>query len=420
MTIAQTIEERLRSIVGTEHVRSAEAGDSVAGVQCRVVVSPGTERELADVLASANEAGLAVIPRGGGTKLDWGNAPSRADVLLTTERLNSVIEHAWADLTVAVEAGCTMEELQSTLAQQGQRLALDCIWPDNATVGGVLSTNDSGVLRLRYGALRDLIIGVTMALPDGTLATSGGKVVKNVAGYDLPKLITGAWGTLGVITRAIFRTHPASNDLLTLTFRAPDFDSMQAKILTIQDSQLAHAALQIRCSGAGDLEADVLFEGRAAGLQAQEKQLRGLLGSCDVEKSQAQNWSAHERLWLRAASESAIAKLIVLPTMLAGTLGRMEQAGKSRGLAWQAVMQATGIGWIRLEGRSSALRTALTELRAHAESQDGSLTVLHRPADSRQLDSWGHAGDSILLMRAIKRQFDPRGTLNPGRFVGGI
>lgn len=420
MTLAQTIEERLRSIVGSEHMRSAEAGDSVAGVPCHVVVSPGTERELAEVLASANAAGLAVIPRGGGTKLEWGNPPKRADVLLTTERLNSVIEHAWADLTVAVEAGCTMKELQSTLAKHGQRLALDCIWPEHATVGGVLSTNDSGVLRLRYGALRDLIIGVTMALPDGTLASSGGKVVKNVAGYDLPKLITGAWGTLGVITRAIFRTHPASNDLLTLSFRAPDFDSMQEKILAIQNTQLAHAALQIRCSSWGDLEADVLFEGRAARLQAQEKQLRELIGSPEVEKSRAANWSAHQSLWLHLASESAIAKLIVLPTMLAGTLGKMEQTGKSQGLAWQAVMQATGIGWIRFEGRSSALRTALTELRAQAESQGGSLTVLHRPADSEQLDSWGRASDAILLMRAIKQQFDPRNTLNPGRFVGGI
>jgi glycolate dehydrogenase FAD-binding subunit len=420
MTITQTIEERLRSIVGMEHVRSADAGDSVAGVQCRVVVSPGTERELAEVLASANEAGLAVIPRGGGTKLEWGNPPKRAEVLLSTERLNTVIEHAWADLTVAVEAGCTMKELQSTLAKQGQRLALDCIWPQNATVGGVLSTNDSGALRLRYGALRDLIIGVTIALPDGTLATSGGKVVKNVAGYDLPKLITGAWGTLGVITRAIFRTHPACNDLLTLTFRAPNFDSMQKKILTIQNSQLAHAALQIRCSSGGDLEADVLFEGQPAALQVQEKQLRVLIGSPEVEKSQAQKWSAHESLWLRAGPQSAIAKLIVLPTMLAATLGRMEQAGESQGLAWQAVMQATGIGWIRLEGPTSALPTALTEVRAHVESQGGSLTVLHRPADSERLDSWGNPGDSILLMRAIKQQFDPRGTLNPGRFVGGI
>src|SRR5207253_8958622 len=115
---------------------------------------------------------------------------------------------AWADLTVSVEAGCTIQKLQNVLAENGQRIAVDPLWPERSTVGGVLSTNDTGTLRIRYGALRDLIIGVTIALPDGTLASSGGKVVKNVAGYDLPKLVTGALGTLGVITRAVFRLHP--------------------------------------------------------------------------------------------------------------------------------------------------------------------------------------------------------------------
>jgi glycolate oxidase FAD binding subunit len=420
MTITQTTEERLRAIAGAEHVQPVDAGDSVAAANCSVIVSPGTEKELAAVLASVTEAGLAVIPRGGGTKLGWGDPPKRADVLLSTKRLNRVIEHAWADLTVAVEAGCTMKELQSTLATQGQRLALDCLWSENATVGGVLSTNDSGVLRLRYGALRDLIIGVTLALPDGTLASSGGKVVKNVAGYDLPKLVTGAWGTLGVITRAIFRTHPVCHDSITLTFSARDFESMQKKILAIQNSQLAHAALQIRCSSSEVLEADVLFEGRAAGLQAQAQQLQALVGAPQAQKSDAQNWSAKKQLWNDASPGCVIAKMIVSPTMLAAALRKLEQLAKSRGFAWQAVMQATGIGWIRLDGPASALRTTLIEVRAHAESLGGSLTVLYRPANSDQLDCWSNPGDSLALMRALKHQFDPKGTLNPGRFVGGI
>ena len=155
-----------------------------------------------------------MIPRGGGTKLGWANSPARAGLILSTARLTEVIEHAWADLTVSVGAGCTVQRLQEALAQHGQRLALDPLWPEKATVGGVLSTNDSGALRLRFGALRDLIIGVTVALPDGTLASSGGKVVKNVAGYDLPKLVTGALGTLGVITRAVFRLHPLLGGLV--------------------------------------------------------------------------------------------------------------------------------------------------------------------------------------------------------------
>ena len=198
----------LRTITGAGHLRSAGVGDSVAGVQPQMVFEPGNETELAAALQCAQAAGLCVIPRGGGTKTGWGNRPVRADLILSTARLNRVIEHAWADLTVSVEAGCKIQNLQNTLAQHGQRIAVDPLWPERATVAGMLSTNDSGTLRIRYGALRDLIIGVTIALPDGTLASSGGKVVKNVAGYDLPKLVTGALGTLGVITRAIFRLHP--------------------------------------------------------------------------------------------------------------------------------------------------------------------------------------------------------------------
>ncbi len=149
-----------------------------------------------------------MIPLGGGTKADWGNPVTRADVAISTAKLNRVVDHAAGDMTVVVEAGCTIGDLQRTLAQQGQRLACDPLWQEHATVGGILATNDSGAWRLRYGGLRDLVIGVTLALPDGTLAESGGRVVKNVAGYDLPKLVTGSLGTLGMITRAVFRLHP--------------------------------------------------------------------------------------------------------------------------------------------------------------------------------------------------------------------
>src|ERR1700687_4350694 len=248
---ASGLHEALRykfiALLGNEYVRAGPAADAVAGAQPNLMIEPGTERELAEVLRLSNEAGLAVIPRGGGTKLAWGNLPARADLILSTARMTEIIEHAWADLTVTVEAGCTIQRLQETLGQHGQRLALDALWPEKATVGGVLSTNDSGALRLRYGSLRDLIIGVTLALPDGTLASSGGKVVKNVAGYDLPKLATGALGTLGVITRAVFRLHPLCGDSLTLTFGASNIAEMQERILALQDSQLAHTSLQIRC-----------------------------------------------------------------------------------------------------------------------------------------------------------------------------
>src|SRR5881409_2217873 len=236
------------ALLGPEHVRPASPADAVSGVRPKLVVDPGTEKELAEVLRLSNEAGLAVIPRGNGTKLGWGNPPTRADLILSTTRLNEIIEHAWADLTVTVEAGCTIQRLQETLAQHGQRLALDPLWPEKATIGGVLSANDSGALRLRFGALRDLIIRATIALADGTLASSGGKVVKNVAGYDLPKLVTGALGTLGVITRAVFRLHPLPRHSRSFTISVSNPREAQQIILAIQDSKLAHVALQSQFS----------------------------------------------------------------------------------------------------------------------------------------------------------------------------
>ncbi|HEX8872727.1 MAG TPA: FAD-binding oxidoreductase, partial [Candidatus Acidoferrum sp.] len=152
MITTGTIEEKLQSLVGAERFRPATADDSVSGAQPQFVVEPADEQQLAAVLSWANEAGLAVIPRGGGTKLAWGNPPKRANLILSTAALNRIREHAWADLTVTVEAGCTIQTLQRTLAQHGQRLALDPLWPERATIGGVLSTNDSGALRLRFGA----------------------------------------------------------------------------------------------------------------------------------------------------------------------------------------------------------------------------------------------------------------------------
>src|SRR6266576_1215105 len=263
------------AIVGNENVRAATAADAVARVQPKLVIEAGTESEIAEILRLSNAAGLAVIPRGGRTKLGWGNPPARADLVLSTARLNEIIEHAWADLTVTVEAGCTIQRLQETLAQHGQRLALDPLWPEKATIGGVLAANDSGALRLRFGALRDLIIGATIALPDGTLASSGGKVVKNVAGYDLPKLVTGALGTLGVITRAVFRLHPLPRHSRSFTISVSKTREAQQIILAIQDSKLAHVALQSKFSTEAMPVVDILFEGTEAGLDAQARQLRG-------------------------------------------------------------------------------------------------------------------------------------------------
>src|SRR6266446_4467038 len=409
------------ALLGPEHVRPASPADAVSGVRPKLVVDPGTEKELAEVLRLSNEAGLAVIPRGGGTKLRWGNPPSRADLILSTARLDEIIEHAWADLTVTVQAGCTIQRLQETLAQHGQRLALDPLWPEKTTVGGVLSTNDSGGLRLRFGALRDLIIGVTIALPDGTLASSGGKVVKNVAGYDLPKLVTGALGTLGVITRAVFRLHPLPRSKRACSITAANAEEAQRIVLAIQDSKLAHTFLQSHFSDDAAPISDILFEGTEAGLTAQEAQLRKLCGAARVSEASTATWTAREELWsFSELSTTAIAKISILPGDLARTIGGVEQAAKLHQLRWRALAYAMGIGWVRLEGKPGELRGALQLLRVELENQGGSLAALHRSEKMAEFDAWGSAGDALGVLKAVKQQLDPKNTLNPGRFVGGI
>jgi glycolate oxidase FAD binding subunit len=414
-----SIEEKLREAVGPQNLRTATVGDSVYGVQPQFVAEPENEEQLASLLTCASEVGIAVIPRGGGTKLDWGNPPNRAEVILSTERLDRILEHAWADLTVTVQAGCSVQKLQNTLAQHGQRLACDCLWPDRSTIGGLLSTNDGGALRLRFGALRDLIIGVTLALPDGTLASSGGKVVKNVAGYDLPKLATGALGTLGVITRAVFRVHPLPHTTRTLSFSAENFQAMQQHVLSIQDSKLAHTALQIRCRSGRQPSVDILFEATRAGISAQESQLRSMLGSARVEEVADSVWHAREELW-SSADNAVILKTSILPADIAKLAHDLERIVNSQGLGWQMVAQATGLGTLRLEGEVNRLSGDVEQLRAKVEGYDGSLMILHRPTTFASLDAWGNPGDALPLMRAVKQQLDPKGTLNPGRFVGGI
>jgi glycolate dehydrogenase FAD-binding subunit len=386
-TEADGIGEVMRAIVGPEHVRIATEADAVVGVVPLVVVEPADERQTASVLRCANQAGLSVIPCGGGTKLDWGNPPRTADVILSMRRQNRVIEHAWADLTVTVEAGCTIAQLQRTLAERGQRLAVDPLWPERATVGGILATNDSGALRLGYGSLRDLIIGITLALADGTIASSGGKVVKNVAGYDLPKLATGGLGTLGVTTRAVFRLHPLPRNTRTLTIAVDDAAAMQRVILAILGAQLAPAAVQVRNGNV-----DILLEGTLDGIAAQEASIKEL-GT--VREGPPEVWKAREELW----GGAPIVKFTTLPSRIS----------VASALFSRFVVQANGIGYAHFDGDFQGLRTAM-------ETDGGALTILGKTT----LDAWGSPGDALPLMRAVKEQFDAKGTLNPGRFVGGI
>lgn len=406
-SLHSSVRSDLQDIVGAAYASDASVPE----------VLPADEAEVAAVLSYANHHGLRVMPWGGGTKASWGNPVTESDLILSTARLNRVMEYQWADLTVTVQAGCTIAALQNTLAGRGQRVAFDPLWPETATVGGVLSTNDSGALRLGFGGLRDLIIGVTLCLPDGTIAKSGGKVVKNVAGYDLPKLTTGALGTLGIITQAIFRLHPRPQCAKTLsvafTTPAGAWNLMEA---TAQ-SKLTPAALQIRMGWGSLTKLDILFEGTSEGVALQEERFKSLVGDASAQEEQPIIWKAREELW-EPSRDFTIVKLSLLPSEIEH-ISELIRVGASGELQWQAVWYSTGIGWVRLEGPPAKVQVALAELRTKVERRDGSLVILRQPAYS-SLEAWGDVGTAKDLMLALKDQFDPKRILNRGRFVAGI
>ncbi len=228
---AATLQARLDELAPGQ-VRPAEAHDAVLGVQPLVVAEPSSAETLAALLAFADGEGLRVLPRGGGTHTGMGFPPTGGEIALSLAALNAIIEHAPHDQTVTVQTGLPLARLQAHLARTGQWLALDPPLRPGATVGGLIATAVAGPRRLRYGGVRDQILGVQVALADGTIARGGGKVVKNVAGYDLPKLFTGALGTLGVVLSASFRLYPLPADSRTLLCAAPQpeplFDAVRS------------------------------------------------------------------------------------------------------------------------------------------------------------------------------------------------
>ncbi len=414
----------LRVIVGAEHARAATATDTVDGVTPQSVVEPGNAEEVARILRFASAVKLHVIPRGAGTKMNWGNPPSRADVILSTTRLGKILEHAWADMTATVQAGCIVADFQKTLAEHGQRLALDPLWPGRATIGGILAANDSGTLRVRFGTLRDLIIGVTLALPNGTLASSGGKVVKNVAGYDLPKLATGSLGTLGVITEAVFRLHPLPKQVRCIRFQGASAGPLCAVLLALLDSQLAFTGLQLCAQAGRQSSLDVRFEGTAAGIAAQVDRAKKLAVGAAMDDAPADAWTAGEALW-RGGQTDVTGRFSVLPTQLAAFCQAVDRASMSSGLDWGIVAQGVGAGLVKIAaaagGKHDALLSAFSALRIELARLGGSLVALQCSAGcKKQIDVWGTPGDALPLMRSVKAQLDPDGILNPGRFVGGI
>jgi glycolate oxidase FAD binding subunit len=372
------------------------------------ILSPKKVEEISAIARYANQNSLAIEITGAGTKRSWGN-PVIADLLLDTTHLTGVLSHSWQDLTATVAAGTPWSAMQQVLAQHNQQVALDPLWPETATIGGIIATNDSGPMRLKYGSLRDLIIGMTIVLADGTIARSGGKVVKNVAGYDLHKLMTGAFGTLGIITEVTFRLHPLPQFTQTFTVSAPQAAQLAGLMHSIHDSHLLAQAMQLRGDSSGfhlDIQLSAHPDAHHGDLLAQMAKVSGL----NLVESTNEVWHARESLF--SNKKDFIAKIGMLPTDIAQTADDIVRLGGS------LVAQSLGLIYAAFPNIKKDY-SALGSLYAYTDT--GSMTMLQIPSNPLE-DSkppWGSEKPDP-LMREIKRQFDPNRTLNPGRFLGGI
>jgi len=398
----------LAGIAGDVHVRDAAPGDAAGGVMPSVVVAPADEAQVAEVLACASRERLAVVVRGGGTKLDWGAPPRACDVVLSTSRLDALVEHEPGDLVCVVQAGMPLAALQDALAPHGQRLALDPPQGVQATLGGIMATRAHGPLRTRYGTARDLVIGARFVLSDGTVGHSGGKVVKNVAGYDLAKLLCGSLGTLAVTTQVALRLHPLPHTSRTVVFEGESSPAAAAGACRAVDAAGVAPARLALLWPAGDVVAGL--EGTEAGVEADLAALRALPAAprpLDDDEAAAA-WSR-----IGSAAAGADAAIAVPRTELGALLARLRGAG-----AHAVVLPSLGVADVAL--RPGMTPDELVALRAWAESAGGHL-VVRRPTPALAAHAWPEVDPVAAdLMRSLKRALDPTGTLAPGRFAAGI
>ncbi len=437
-------------------VQPAGPRDAVAGVMPSWVAAPSDEDEASALLVTAAEHGLAVVPRGSGTRIGWGAPPRRCDLIIDTHRLNQVVEHAAGDLVARVQAGVTMRQLAGVLGRAGQQLALDpppALASGNGsaagapTIGGLLATGTSGPRRLRYGTPRDLVIGITVVRPTGTVARSGGKVVKNVAGYDLGKLYAGSYGTLGLITEAVFRLHPLPAAAVYVTAGYADIAAAAQAVAAAAGSDLAPVAVEIDRPGRdGLIRVAVLLEGDPDGVAQRAAQLRDVLGAGTATSDSAPPWWGSARparlvTGPHGPAEPTVLRVSFWAAALPAVLAAIDAAGQEAGLD-PAVTGSAAAGVLHavLDGDTDPAAAAefVTGLRdgldragrdpgtgrdfaaGEAPPTRASAVVVTAPAEVREnVDMWGPV-PSLSLMRAVKEQFDPGCLMAPGRFAGGL
>ncbi|MBE9114064.1 FAD-binding oxidoreductase [Nodosilinea sp. LEGE 07298] len=418
--------EILADVLGSDAILSPNALNLPAHLTPEAVACPATEAELAAVMACAHKHRWRVLPCGSGSKLAWGGLGNAINLVVSTARLNQVIDHAVGDMTLTAQAGAKLADLVPRLAQHNQFLAVDPAYPDRATLGGIVATADTGSLRQRYGGLRDMLIGISFVRYDGQVAKAGGRVVKNVAGYDLMKLLTGSYGTLGIISQLTFRLYPEQDVSKTVIITGAA-DPVNALVSALRLSPLTPVAIDVLSPalaahlGYGETVALLTrFQSIAPGV---DEQVDSLLAMVSPELSaHILDGAKDEQVWATVGEAlfpstleqggAVIAKVGLLPAQAVRWLDALPSGSLAR------LHGGSGLGTVRL---AEATTDVVKETRARAEASKGYLTLLEAPLSLKKtMDVWGYSGSALDIMTAIKAQFDPPGILSPGRFVGGI
>jgi glycolate oxidase FAD binding subunit len=374
---------------------------------------PDTPVEMAEALRLASEQRLSVVIRGAGTKMDWGRPPQRIDATLSTRGLHRLLEHQHGDLTATIEAGASLRDVNLALSLHKQWLPLDPAFAEDATIGGILAANDSGPLRHRYGTPRDLVIGTRVVTADGLLAKSGGQVVKNVAGYDLSKLLTGSFGSLAVIVSATFKLSPLPAASKTLVAAASDAEELGRLVRDVMASQLEPIAFEIHVPTFALL---LRFASVPAAVDAQIHAAEIVLGAAKLVDGDAERalWREHNgRIW---AGAGAVIRASWLPAAISAAIGELKVCASTTGVRGIELLgrAAVGAGLIRIDGDPIAQARAVEHLRGSVSF--GNVVVLRATTELKTLvDVWGDHGDRQPLFASLKRAFDPQGILNAGR-----
>ena len=406
-TLTGTAHDALSS--ACEDVREGRPDDAVDGVPVGLVARPGTTEQVAEVMKVAAAHRLSVVPRGRGTKMTWGLPPASADVLVDLSTMDRVLDHAAGDLIVEAQAGTPLADLQAVVGQAGQRLVIDETVP-GASVGGALASNAAGPQRMLVGTARDLLIGITVVRADGVVAKAGGRVVKNVAGYDLGKLMIGSLGTLAVVTEALFRLHPVPEVRRWVSVPVADPQRAHDLAQAVVHGQTVPGALEVDWPADGPGTLTVQYGGKPDGVEDRVGTARSLLGGdASVSEDEPDGWSSYP--W--RAGETGL-KLTFVLSGLRDVLAATRDVGAAvRGSA------GTGVVYAALD-RPDDVPAALDRLRSVCARHQGSAVVVDAPAEvKRAVDVWGPV-PALDLMRRVKDQFDPEHRLAPGRFVGGI